>query len=140
MEDTRRGLYSYEALRSRLRTNRFAGEGVQDFAGPVLTLPPLTPEELLALLKRIVSLHAIRYDWTPPVTDEQLAAFVTGIASRMGADVLLTPREVVRDFTGLLNLLQQNPGATFEALAGELEIKPADKEAEVSEEFAEFTL
>ncbi len=140
VEDPRRGLYSYEALRSRLRTNRFAGEGVQDFAGPVLTLPPLTPEELLALLKRIVSLHAIRYDWTPPVTDEQLAAFVTGIASRMGADVLLTPREVVRDFTGLLNLLQQNPGSSFEALAGELEIKPADKEAEVSEEFAEFTL
>ena len=140
VEDTRRGLYSYEALRSRLRTNRYAADGMQDFAGPVLTLQPLTPEELLALLKRIVTLHALRWDWTPPVTDEQLAAFVTDIASRMGADVLLTPREVVRDFTGLLNLLQQNPGTTFEALAGKLEIKPADKEAEVSAEFAEFTL
>ena len=140
VEDTRRGLYSYEALRSRLRANRFAEGGVQDFAGPVLSLPPLTPEELLALLKRIVTLHALRYDWTPPVTDEQLAAFVTDVASRMGADVLLTPREVVRDFTGLLNLLQQNPDATFESLAGQLELKPADREAQVSEEFAEFTL
>lgn len=141
VEDTRRGLYSYEALRSRLRANRFAGDGVQDFASPVLALAPLTPEELLALLKRIVVLHALRYDWTPPVTDEQLAAFVTDIASRMGADVLLTPREVVRDFTGLLNLLQQNPGESFESLAGSLEIKPADsRENEETGEFAEFSL
>ena len=141
VEDTRRGLYSYEALRSRLRANRFAGDGVQDFAGPVLTLAPLTPEELLALLKRIVALHALRYDWTPPVSDEQLAAFVSDIASRMGADVLLTPREVVRDFTGLLNLLQQNPEESFESIAGTLEIRPADRtENGETGEFAEFTL
>ncbi|MDY5015537.1 MAG: ATP-binding protein [Eubacteriales bacterium] len=141
VEDTRRGLYSYEALRSRLRANRFAGDGVQDFAGPVLSLAPLTPEELLALLKRIVALHALRYDWTPPVSDEQLAAFVSDIASRMGADVLLTPREVVRDFTGLLNLLQQNPGESFESIAGTLEIRPADRtENGETGEFAEFTL
>jgi hypothetical protein len=139
VEDTRRGLYSYEALRSRLRVNRYA-EGTQDFAGPILMLTPLTPEELLALLKRIVILHAQRYEWTPPVTDEQLAGFVADIAGRMGADVLLTPREVVRDFTGLLNILQQNPGNTFKDLAGDLEIKPADKREVVEEEFAEFTL
>ncbi|MGN1074254.1 MAG: BREX system ATP-binding domain-containing protein, partial [Eubacteriales bacterium] len=85
--------------------------------------------------------HALRYDWTPPVSDEQLAAFVSDIASRMGADVLLTPREVVRDFTGLLNLLQQNPGESFESIAGTLEIRPADRtENEETGEFAEFTL
>ena len=140
VEDTRRGLYSYEALRSRLRANRFAEGGIQDYAGPVLTLQPLTPEELLALLQRVRTLHAQRYDWTPPVSDPQLVAFVTDAASRMGADVMLTPREVVRDFTGLLNLLQQNPDASFETLVKTVEFTPADARAEVEEDFAAFTL
>ncbi len=142
VEDNRRGLYSYEALRSRLRANRFAGGDTQDFAGPVLTLQPLTPEELLALLKRILELHSQRYEWTPPVSDAQLAAFVEELAGRMGADILLTPREVVRDFTGLLNILQQNPDKQFEDLVQSLEIKPADQRAtdEDAADFASLTL
>lgn len=142
VEDTRRGLYSYEALRSRLRVNRFASGSVQDLAGPLIALAPLTPEELLALLKRILNLHAIRYSWTPPVTDVQLVRFVEDAAGRMGADTLLTPREVVRDFTGLLNLLQQNPGQKFESLVQAVDFKPADRTAseETSGDYAEFTL
>jgi len=147
VEDTRRGLFSYEALRSRLSGNRFAAEGaemlygVRDYRTPVLKLAPLTPEEILALLKRVSYLHSVHYDWMPPVSDEQLAAFVADAAGRMGADVLLTPREVVRDFIGLLNILHQNPGSTFDSVASELvKAKPAESAADEEDLFAEFTL
>ena len=72
-----------------------------DYSAPVLRLEMLTPEELLALLKRILTIHSAHYAWEPRATDAQLASFVTDLTGRMGADSLLTPREVVRDFTGL---------------------------------------
>jgi hypothetical protein len=140
LEDTRRGLFSYEALRSRLSENRYSAAGRQDFSAPVLRLETLTPEELLALLKRILSIHAEHNEWTPPVTDAQLAALVANLAGRMGADSMLTPREVVRDFTGLLNILRQHPEESFDSLVASLDIKPADKESAAEEEFAEFEL
>ena len=58
-------------------------------------------------------IHAKHYDWDPGVTDEQIVTLVQNLAGRMGADVLLTPREVVRDFTGLLNILRQEPGGVL---------------------------
>lgn len=143
VEDRRRGLYSYEALRSRLSGSRFAQAGILDMSEPVIKLQPLTPEEILALLKRILYIHAKHYDWDPGVTDEQIVTLVQNLAGRMGADVLLTPREVVRDFTGLLNILRQNPAESFESLAAKLDIKPADQAGEESggeSQFAEFEL
>jgi hypothetical protein len=143
VEDRRRGLYSYEALRSRLAGSRFAQAGIIDMSEPVIKLQPLTPEEILALLKRILFIHASHYEWNPGVTDAQIAVLVQNLAGRMGAETLLTPREVVRDFTGLLNILRQNPAESFETLAAKLDIKPADEgesEARTSAEFAEFEL
>ena len=140
VEDARRGLYSYEALRSRLAGSRFAQAGVRDYSEPVIKLAPLTPEEILALLKRILYIHSRHYDWSPPVSDEQMALLVSNLAGRMGADLLLTPREVVRDFTGLINILRQNPDESFETLAARLDIKPADKATVEDEQFAEFEL
>ena len=142
VEDRRRGLYSYEALRSRLSGSRFAQAGILDLSEPVIRLQPLTPEEILALLKRILYIHGKHYDWNPGVTDEQIAALVQNLAGRMGADVLLTPREVVRDFTGLLNILRQNPAESFASLAEKLDIRPADTAAagDDNDQFAEFEL
>ncbi len=141
LEDNRRGLYSYEALRSRLASNRFATAGKRDYRGPVLTLDPLTPEELLALLKRIMYIHSVHYDWNVPISDEQLLTFVRSLTEKMGAETLLTPREVVRDFTGLLNLMHQNPEESFESLVSGLDIKPANMETEsVEDEYAEFDI
>ena len=142
VEDRRRGLYSYEALRSRLSGSRFAQAGILDLSEPVIRLQPLTPEEILALLKRILYIHGKHYDWNPGVTDEQIAALVQNLAGRMGADVLLTPREVVRDFTGLLNILRQNPAESFASLAEKLDIRPADAAAagDDNDQFAEFEL
>ncbi|NLD88252.1 MAG: DUF2791 family P-loop domain-containing protein [Clostridiales bacterium] len=140
IHDNRRGLASYEALRSRLVENRFATAGMRDYRGPILTLDPLTPEELIALLKRIVYIHSVHYSWEVPVSDEELVAFARSLTEKMGAETLLTPREVVRDFTGLLNLLHQNPDKTFETLASEIDIKGASEEESIDEEYAEFEL
>lgn len=127
----------------RASGSRFAQAGILDMSEPVIKLQPLTPEEILALLKRILYIHAKHYEWDPGVTDEQIAALVQNLAGRMGADVLLTPREVVRDFTGLLNILRQNPAESFDSLTAKLDIKPAGQEGPVQdggEPFAEFEL
>ena len=142
IEDRRRGFYSYEALHSRLSGSRFAQAGVADFSEPVIHLQPLTPEEITALLKRILYIHNMHWQWSAPVSDEQIAALVKNLAGRMGAEALLTPREIVRDFTGLLNILRQNPGESFDSLAGRLDIRPANEEKAQDEgnPYAEFTL
>ena len=139
LEDTRRGLYSYEALRSRLAANRFAENGLVDYSTPVIRLSRLSNEEVYALIRRVMNIHASHYNWQPPVSESQLAAFMTDVASRIGADTLLTPREVIRDFIGLLNVLRQNPGTDFASLVAETEFKAADEDPE-DDDFAAFTV
>jgi hypothetical protein len=135
VEDTRRGLFSYEAMRTRLASNRYAKDGLVDTTGPVLPLSPLTPEELFALLTRIQAIHGEYYEYEPAVTPEELLVFLKEQVGRMGADVLLTPREVVRDFIGLLNVMHQNPGTAFADLVKQ---KPASEAP--ADDFTEFTL
>ena len=138
VEDTRRGLFSYEALRSRLAGNRFAREGVVDTTGPVLPLATLTPEEIYALLTRIKTIHSEYYNWQPDITDDQLLMFLNDQVLRMGSDALLTPREVTRDFIGLMNILRQNPSSRFDDL---VKVQQQQKtEAIKFDDFAEFTL
>ena len=139
LEDTRRGLFSYEALRSRLVSNRFAGEGLKDFSSPVIRLSRLTNEEIYALIRRVMNIHATHFDWTPPISEEELAMFMQDMASRIGADSLLTPREVLRDFIGLLNVLRQNPGASFKSLVDTTTFQAADADPE-EDDFTEFTV
>lgn len=113
VEDTRRGLYSYEALKSRLEQSRFAQAGLQDYSGPVLRLDTLTSEEVLALLHTLRDLHAQHHGYPVAVTDPELIAFMNEVLGRLGAAEFLTPRDVTRDFVTVLNLLRQNPGLTF---------------------------
>lgn len=114
--DERRGLFSYEALRSRLAENRFAVEGYTDYTGPVMKLERLTPEEIYVLLERLCELHSSHYGYPYRLGERELTAFLNSILSRLGADQLLTPREVTRDFLGLLNILQQDEAISFDAL------------------------
>lgn len=116
VEDRQRGLYSYEALRTRLEESRYARNGLRDLFGPMIRLSVLIPEEIFVLLQRLRDLHGQHLNYTPTVTDEQIQNFMTETLNRLGADQLLTPREVVRDFVSILNILQQNPDQTFEAL------------------------
>ena len=118
LEDTRRGLFSYDALRSRLSDSRYARSEYRDMLSPLIRLKRLTDDELLALIIRLTALHAQYYDWIPRVTDEQMVQFLQVSTARAGADTMITPREMIRDYMSLLNILYQNPTAEFSALVG----------------------
>ncbi len=118
LEDTRRGLFSYEALRSRLADSRFSQGEYRDLLGPVIRLRRLSDNELYALVTRVTKLHAKHFGWTPRVTDEELVAFLRECPARAGADTMITPREIIRDYMAVLNILYQNPEASFTAVVG----------------------
>ncbi len=119
LEDPRRGLFSYEALRSRLCDSRFALDGFKNLIGPVIRLRRLADDELLALIRRITQLYAKYYRRDPRITDEEQLAFLNLCLSRAGADSMITPREMLRDYMTVLNILMQNPEADFATVVGE---------------------
>ena len=109
IEDRRRGVYSYEALRSRLATGKFAQEGARDMYAPVIKLEPLTAEEMLVLTEKLADMHANLYGYERTITDDDLAQFIKIEYARVGADTNITPREIIRDFIELLDIVWQNP-------------------------------
>ena len=137
LEDTRRGLFSYEALRSRLCDSRFALEGFKNLIGPVIRLRRLSDDELFALISRVTKLYAQNYGQEPRITEEQMVQFLQICLERAGADSMITPREMLRDYMTVLNILMQNPDASFEAVVGSaVTLKTAygeDAEATVEE-------
>ena len=143
LEDKRRGIYSYEALRSRLAEGRFSKPGARDLLAPVIRLEPLTAEEMLVLCEKLAEMHAGLYGYQRSVTTEDLVTFIKIEYGRIGADQNITPREVIRDFIELLDLLYQNPGMRIEALLESEEFSYAKSEA-VSDEteagYVEFTI
>ena len=116
IEDRRRGVFSYEALCSRLTQGRFASAGLADMLAPVIHLEPLTYEELLVLIEKLADIHAGYFGYERTLTEEHLVSFLKAEFGRVGADTHLTPREVIRDFIELLDILCQNPGADVDAL------------------------
>ena len=116
IEDRRRGVFSYEALRSRLAQGRFAREDLKDMLAPIIRLQPLTYEELLVLIEKLMQIHAGYFGWTPTLTENDLVDFLKIEFDRVGADTHLTPREVIRDFIELLDILCQNPDANVAEL------------------------
>lgn len=142
VEDERRGLYSYEALRSRLQESRMVKPGMMDYSGPIIRLSTLTNEEIYLLLERIMQVFSVHNGVQPPISQPQLVSFMESVAGRLGADQLLTPREVTRDFIPILNLLLQNPGLTYEQLAAggsaQVHAAEADPDALEDDRFALF--
>jgi hypothetical protein len=116
LEDQRRGLFSYEALRSRLAGNRFLGEGLQDFTGPVIKLSSLTAEEIFVLLQKIREIHLSQATTPVKMTDQDIHTYMEETLRRMGAREFTTPRELVREFVNLLNLLVQYPDKTWQEI------------------------
>lgn len=143
VEDKRRGLYSYEALRSRLAEGKFSRPGARDLLAPVIHLEPLTPEEMLVLCEKLAGMHADLYSYQRKIGTEDLAGFIKLEYSRIGADQNITPREVIRDFIELLDLLYQNPAMTMEQLLQSDAFAYAKSEAvsdQTHQNYAEFTL
>ncbi len=119
LEDPRRGLFSYEALRSRLCDSRFALDGFKNLNGPVIRLRRLSDDELLALIRRITQLYAQYYNWQVRISDADQLAFLQLCLSRAGADSMITPREMLRDYMTVLDILMQNPEADFARVVGQ---------------------
>lgn len=143
VEDKRRGVYSYEALRSRLAEGKFSRPGARDLLAPVIRLEPLTPEEMLVLCEKLADMHAGLYEYQRKATDEDLAAFIKIEYGRVGADSNITPREVIRDFIELLDLVYQNPEMSMMDLLNSDEFTWTKSEAvsdEADQNFVEFTL
>ena len=116
--DTRRGLYSYQALQSRLAENAFARDGMVDLSGPVVRLANLTPEDMFVLLANI---RRVMQDDENAVPDEALAAFMAHCSDRIGDAYFRTPRNTVKEFVNLLSVLDQNPGTQWQSLIGSVD-------------------
>ena len=143
IEDRRRGVYSYEALRSRLAQGRFASEGLTDMLAPVIRLNPLTYEELLILIEKLAAIHAGYFEYEQSLTEDDLITFLQIEFGRVGSDSHLTPREVIRDFIELLDIVCQNPDVAVSKLLGSEEFsyaQPALQEQEVAPLYAEFKI
>lgn len=148
IEDRRRGVFSYEALRSRLAQGRFAREDLKDMLAPIIRLQPLTYEELLVLIEKLMQIHAGYFGWTPTLTENDLVDFLKIEFGRVGADTHLTPREVIRDFIELLDILCQNPDANvaelLQSVGGDALVPAAATgdtgTADGERNFAEFTI
>ncbi|MBD2072966.1 ATP-binding protein [Phormidium sp. FACHB-592] len=144
LEDPRRGLYSDPAWQRRTAKSRFVKAGVEDVSGPAIWLEPLTQEDILQLLQRLTEIYAAHHTSQPQLTQRELQDFLGAVTNRVGAETLLTPGEVVRDFIGVLNILQQNPQMTLSQIVHSASFQPskAHKDASIDEtsEFAEFTV
>lgn len=119
--DKRRGLFSYEALATRLAENRFASDDMVDMSGPLLKLNNLTPEDCYVLLHNIRNVHAGGDSAKNIVPDEAIEKYLASCSQRMGSAYFQTPRETIKDWIGLLKVVQQNPTADWQQLIGEIQ-------------------
>jgi hypothetical protein len=143
--DTRRGLYSYPALQSRLAQNTFATEGLVDFSGPVVQLASLTPEDFYVLLQKIRHVYAAGDATKYLLPDAALQSFMEHCSRRIGNNYFRTPRTTITSFVNLLAVLEQNPSSQWQELLGGLEVLPdtagaTDTQVEADDELASFKL
>jgi hypothetical protein len=122
LENERRGLFSYHALKSRLETNKFETAEVRDFAQPVIRLLPLDHNEVFVLLKKLKVIFDYNYKTEIDISDSDILQFMEEMFNKPGASEFLTPREVIRDFLNILNILRQNPQVDKAKLFGEIEL------------------
>jgi hypothetical protein len=141
IEDKYRGIFSYEALRSRLAEGHFASAGVKDLTAPIIRLLMLSQEEMYILVEKLMNIHAGLYGYTPSLAHEDLLYFLTVEYNRVGAETHITPREIIRDFIELLNILQQNPHKSVTEILGDNSFAMAKgglSDEDIHSEFQEF--
>jgi len=141
VEDKYKGVFSYEALRSRLAEGHFASADVKDMSAPIIRLPMLSQEEMYILVEKLLNIHAQLYDYTPVLSHDELVYFLTVEYNRVGAETHITPREIIRDFIELLNILHQNPHKSVSSVLGDNSFELARgglSEEDIHSEFREF--
>ena len=122
LENERRGLFSYIAIKSRLETNKYETAEIRDFAQPVIRLIPLDQNEIFVLLKKLKAIFDFNYKTEIPISDKDIQQFMENIFNKPGASEFLTPREVIRDFLNILNIIRQNPNVDRKKLFDEVEV------------------
>ena len=147
--DTRRGLYSYTALQTRLAENTFAVNGLVDFTGPIIQLENLAPEDVFVLLTKLRHVFAAGDPSAYLLPDEGLHAFMEHCHKRIGDAYFRTPRNTIVSFINLMAILEQNPSVSWQNLLGKIEVEKDtnpdlenenQEEENIDEELASFKL
>ncbi len=143
IEDKYKGVFSYEALRSRLAEGHFATADVKDLTAPIIRLQMLSQEEMYILVEKLLHIHAQLYNYTPALSHEDLVYFLTVEYNRVGAQTHITPREIIRDFIELINILHQNPQKSVSEILGDNSFKMAKgglSDEDLNDDFVEFEI
>ena len=143
IEDKYKGIFSYEALRSRLEEGHFATAEIKDLSAPIIRLQMLSQEEMYILVEKLMNIHAQLYNYTPALTHEDLVYFLTVEYNRVGAETHITPREIIRDFIELINILHQNPQKSVSEILGGNSFEMAKgglSEEDIHSDFIEFEI
>ena len=138
VEDTRKGIFSYDALRSRLTDGKFASEDTVNLLSPIIRLKRLTPDEMYILIEKLRDIHSDLHGYKSELTGENLMDFIKIEYERVGANTNITPREVIRDFIELLDILYQNPNKKFADIIGDEKFEFAKGDNTEEEENSEF--
>ncbi|MCL2106783.1 MAG: ATP-binding protein [Oscillospiraceae bacterium] len=141
IEDKYKGVFSYEALRSRLAEGHFSSGGLKDLTAPIIRLQMLTQEEMYILVEKLRGLHAQLYKYEPALSHDDLLYFLTVEYNRVGAETHITPREIIRDFIELTNILHQNPQKSVSEILGSNSFEMARgglSDEEIHKDFQEF--
>lgn len=134
LTDTKRGLYSYEALKTRLAESTFASDELVDMSGPVIRLSSLTQEDMFVLLQKLRHIHAGGDPENYVIPDEAVEAFMQHCNEQIGAAYFQTPRNTIKEFLSFLAILEQNPEVSWEELIGEIEVEAEGIEPSQTEE------
>jgi len=138
VEDPRRGVFSYEALKSRLESSRFSDGTTRDLLSPIITLKTLTPEEMYVLIEKLATIHGLVYSWEPRASAEELSFFIQTEFARVGANTNITPREIIRDFIEILNIVYQYPEKSIRTILGGEDFTYASSDENEAKLHAEF--
>lgn len=124
LTDNIRGLYSYEALKSRLSENSFSKQlGVTDYNSIVLRLSNLTKEELYLLLTNLRHVFASGKEENYLIPDEGLLAFLSHCANKIGESYFRTPRTTIKSFLDLLSVLEQYPDYKWNNIISSVDVQ-----------------
>ncbi|MEJ5964009.1 ATP-binding protein [Pedobacter immunditicola] len=123
LENERRGLFSYHALKSRLEINKFETATIRDFAQPVIRLLPLDHNEIFVLLKNLKEIFEFNFSTKITIEEHEIHQFMEELFNKPGASEFLTPREVIRDFLNIMSILRQNPDMDKKKLFGGIQVR-----------------
>ena len=127
LENGNRGLFSYHALKTRLEGNKYETSEFRDFSQPVIKLLPLNENELFVLLQNLKNIFDLNYKSQIAFSKKEIHQFMEHMLNQPGAEEFLTPREVIRDFLNILNILRQNPDQDKQKLLHTFKTRNADE-------------